>query len=130
MRLGAPDGSLYERTGICSLELILALSVLVVPAVSAGLAAQSADGSLTIWQLRSRLAEMEKNLPIVYAGSAVAKKKSEIAAELEKYVREELVNAMNSLSCKFLYLVDLFVGCAAVVYLVELNILQLLTMSN
>src|SRR3954462_8946968 len=92
--------------------------------------AQAADESSTIRQLRSRLADVEKNLPIVYAGSAVAKKKAEIAAELEKYVREELVNAMNSLSCKCLYLVDLFMGCPFVLCLAELDVLQLLTLSN
>src|SRR4051794_34043976 len=83
-----------------------------------------------IRQLRGRLADMEKNLPIVYAGSAVAKKKAEIAAELEKYVREELVNVMNSLSCKYLQLVDLFIGCAYIFCLAELDVLQLLTLGS
>jgi uncharacterized protein with ACT and thioredoxin-like domain len=73
----------------------------VVPSVSAGLPAQSANESSIIRQLRGRLAEVEKNLAIIYAGSAVSRKKAEVAAELEGYVREELVNAMNSLSCKF-----------------------------
>src|SRR3954463_11674539 len=73
---------------------------------------------------------MEKNLPIIYAGSAVAKKKAEVAAELEKYVRGELVNAMNSLSCKYLQLVDLFRGCACISFLAKFDVLQLLILSS
>src|SRR3954462_9658976 len=107
-----------------------ALQVPVVSSAPSGPVAQAAGESSMIRQLQGRLADMEKTLPIVYAGSAVAKKKAEIAAELEKYVRGELVNAMNSLSYKCLYLVDLFMGCVSEICLAELNVLQLLTMSS
>lgn len=62
--------------------------------------AGEADESTIIQQLRRRIAETEKKLPIIYAGAALAKSKAELALQFEKSAREELVQATNSLSCK------------------------------
>ena len=47
--------------------------------------AEAADESTLVQQLRRRIAEMEKNLPIIYAGAAVAKTKGELALQFEKF---------------------------------------------
>ena len=72
-----------------------------VPSSSAGPSDGVADESAIIRQLRRRIAETEKNLSIIYAGEAVAKAKGELALQFEKFAREELVKATNSLSCKY-----------------------------
>ena len=72
-----------------------------VPLTSSGPSAEAADESTIIRQLRRRIAETEKNLSIIYAGAAVAKSKGELALQFEKFAREELVKATNSLSCKY-----------------------------
>ena len=72
-----------------------------IPVTSSGPSAEAADESAIIRQLRRRIAETEKNLPIIYAGAAVAKAKGELALQFEKFAREELVKATNSLNCKY-----------------------------
>ena len=72
-----------------------------VPSTPAGPSTEAADESAGIQQLRRRIAETEKNLPIIYAGAAVAKVKGELALQFEKFAREELVKVTNSLSCKY-----------------------------
>ena len=72
-----------------------------VQSTSAVPPAGAADESTIIQQLRRRLAETEKNLPIVYAGAAVAKSKGDIALQFERFAREELEKATNSLGCKY-----------------------------
>ena len=72
-----------------------------VPSASSGPSAEAADESAIIRQLRRRIAETEKNLSTIYAGAAVAKAKGELALQFEKFAREELVKATNSLSCKY-----------------------------
>ena len=74
-------------------------------------------------------AETEKNLSIIYAGAALAKSKGELALQCEKFAREELVKATDSLGCKYpmIFVFKFFVGidlmtrslCAAVVNIDE-----------
>ena len=71
-----------------------------VPSTAPGPSAQPSDESGIVRQLRSRIAEIEKNLSTIYAGVAIVKKKGELAMKLEKYAREELVKATNSLQCE------------------------------
>ena len=71
-----------------------------IPSSSAGPSDGAADEPAIIRQLRRRIAETEKNLSIIYAGAAVAKAKGELALQFEKFAREELVKATNSLGCK------------------------------
>ena len=77
------------------------LQVPPVPSTSSGPSTEAADESTVVQQLRRRIAEIEKNLSIIYAGAAVVKSKSELALQFEKFAREELVKATNSLSCKY-----------------------------
>ena len=72
-----------------------------IPVTSSGPSAEAADESAIIRQLRRRIAETEKNLAVIYVGAAVAKAKGELALQFEKFAREELVKATNSLSCKY-----------------------------
>ena len=72
-----------------------------IPSTPAGPSTEAADESAIIQQLRRWISETEKNLSIIYAGAAVAKAKGELALQFEKFAREELVKATNSLSCKY-----------------------------
>ena len=72
-----------------------------IPSTLAGPSAGAADESAIIRQLRRQIADQEKNLSIIYAGAAVVKAKGELALQFEKFAREELVKATNSLSCKY-----------------------------
>ena len=58
------------------------------------------DESRIIQDLRSKIAAMERDMVPIYAGTAVVKKKGELALEFEKHAREELVKATNSLQCE------------------------------
>jgi hypothetical protein len=71
-----------------------------IPSTSSVPAAGAADESAIIRQLRKQIADTEKNLSIIYAGAAVAKSKGDLALQFEKFAREELVKATESLSCK------------------------------
>ena len=82
------------------MQVVLVLQVPLVTSTSAGPSTEAADESTVIRQLRRRIAETEKNLSIIYAGAAVAKTKGELALQFEKFAREELVKATNSLGCK------------------------------
>ena len=82
------------------IEVVLVLQVPPIPSTPAGPSAEAADESAIIRQLRKRIAETEKNLSVIYAGAAVAKAKGELALQFERFAREELVKATNSLSCK------------------------------
>ena len=75
--------------------------MLPVPSTPAGPSTEAADESAVVQQLRRRVAEIEKNLSIIYAGAAVAKSKCELALQFEKFAREELVKATNNLDCKY-----------------------------
>ena len=83
------------------IEVCACLQVPSIPSTSAGPSAEAADESAIIRQLRKRIADTEKNLSIIYAGAAVAKAKGELAMRFERFAREELVEATNSLSCKY-----------------------------
>ena len=72
----------------------------LVPSTSSGPSTEAADESTVVQQLRSRIDATEKNLSIIYAGAAIAKKKGELALQMEKYAREELMKATDSLGCK------------------------------
>jgi hypothetical protein len=52
--------------------------------------------------MKDRIAQMEKDLRSTYALAAIVNKKSEIAAEVERYALTELHKATESLNCKFL----------------------------
>ena len=58
------------------------------------------DESRIVQDLRSKIAAMERDMVPIYAGTAVVKKKGELALEFEKHAREELVRATNSLQCE------------------------------
>ena len=58
------------------------------------------DESGIIRDLRSKIAAMKADLEPIYAGTAIIKKKGELALEFEGYARKELVNAVNSLQCE------------------------------
>ena len=73
----------------------------MIPSTSTVPSADATDESAIIRQLRRRIAETEKNLSIIYAGAAVAKAKGELAMQFEKFAREKLVKATNSLGCKY-----------------------------
>ena len=72
-----------------------------IPSTTSGPSAGAADESAIIRQLRKQIADTEKNLSVIHAGAAVAKAKYELAIRFERYAREELVAATNSLSCKY-----------------------------
>ena len=61
---------------------------------------ESNNESGIIRDLRSKIAAMKADLEPIYAGTAIIKKKGELALEFEGYAREELVNVVNSLQCK------------------------------
>ena len=75
--------------------------MLAIPSASAGPSDEATDESAIIRQLHRRIADTEKNLSIIYAGAAIVKAKGELALQFERFAREELVKAANSLSCKY-----------------------------
>jgi hypothetical protein len=54
-----------------------------------------------IQRMKDRIIQMEKDLRSTYALDAIIKKKSEIAADVERYALTELHKATESLNCKF-----------------------------
>ena len=60
----------------------------------------SNNESSIIRDLRSKIAAMEADLVPIYAGTAIIKKKGELALEYEDYARKELIKATNSLQCE------------------------------
>ena len=72
-----------------------------VPSTVAGPSSlSSGDDSDLMQRLRSKISQMEKDLSIIHAGVAVAKKKGELAIAMEKYARDELIKATQSLHCE------------------------------
>ena len=61
---------------------------------------ESGDESGIIRDLRNKIAAMKADLEPIYAGTAIIKKKGELALEYEGYARKELVDALNFLQCK------------------------------
>ncbi|KAK1648695.1 hypothetical protein QYE76_066500 [Lolium multiflorum] len=55
-----------------------------------------------IQRMKDRITQMEKELRSTYALAAIVNKKSEIAADVERYALTELHKATESLNCKFL----------------------------
>ncbi|KAK1663106.1 hypothetical protein QYE76_051265 [Lolium multiflorum] len=55
-----------------------------------------------IQRMKDRITQMEKDLRSTYALAAIVNKKSEIAADVERYALTELHKATDSLNCKFL----------------------------
>ena len=43
---------------------------------------------------------MERDLMTIHAGVAIAKKKGELAAKIERYAQDELIKATESLHCE------------------------------
>jgi hypothetical protein len=52
--------------------------------------------------MKDRITQMEKDLRSTYALAAIVNKKSEIAADVERYALTELHKATESLNCEFL----------------------------
>jgi hypothetical protein len=52
-------------------------------------------------RMKDRIVQMEKDLRNTYALAAIIKKKSEIAADVERYALTELHKSTESLNCKF-----------------------------
>ena len=75
-----------------------------VPLINSAAASSSSrpvsDESVTVQQLRGRIARMEKDLTVIHAGAAIAKKKGELALEFGRYAQEELTRATEGLHCK------------------------------
>ena len=61
---------------------------------------ESGGESGIIRDLRSKITAMKVDLGPIYAGTAIIKKKGELALEYEGYARKELVDALNFLQCK------------------------------
>ena len=61
---------------------------------------ESGGESGIIRDLRSKIAAMKADLEPIYAGTAIIKKKVEMALEFEGYARKVLVDALNFLQCK------------------------------
>ena len=55
-----------------------------------------------IQRMKDRITQMEKDLRSTYALAAIVNKKSEIAADVERYALTELHKATESLNCEFL----------------------------
>ncbi|KAK1602967.1 hypothetical protein QYE76_000044 [Lolium multiflorum] len=55
-----------------------------------------------IQRMKDRITQMEKDLRSTYALAAIVSKKSEIAADVERFALTELHKATESLNCKFL----------------------------
>ena len=55
-----------------------------------------------IQRMKDRITQMEKDMRSTYALAAIVNKKSEIAAEVERYALTELHKATESLNCKLL----------------------------
>ena len=51
-------------------------------------------------RMKDRITQMEKDMRSTYALAAIIKKKSELAADVERYVLAELHRATESLNCK------------------------------
>jgi hypothetical protein len=52
--------------------------------------------------MKDRITQMEKDLRSTYALATIVNKKSEIAADVERYALTELYKATESLNCEFL----------------------------
>ena len=61
---------------------------------------ESGSESGIIRDLRNTIAAMKADVEPIYAGTAIIKKKGELALEFEGYARKELVDALNFLQCK------------------------------
>ena len=78
-----------------------ALQMAPIPSVAAGPSSlPSGDDSDLVQRLRSKISQMEKDLSIIHAGVVVAKKNGELAIATEKYARDELIKATQSLHCE------------------------------
>jgi hypothetical protein len=55
-----------------------------------------------IQRMKDRITQMEKDLRSTYALAAIVNKKSEIAADMERYALTELHKATKILNCEFL----------------------------
>jgi ribosomal protein S15P/S13E len=53
-----------------------------------------------IQRMKDRITQMEKDLRSTYALAAIVNKKSEIAADVERYALTELHKATESLNCE------------------------------
>ena len=53
-----------------------------------------------IQRMKDQITQMEKDLRSTYALAAIVNKKSEIAADVERYTLTELHKATESLNCK------------------------------
>jgi hypothetical protein len=51
-------------------------------------------------RMKDRITQMEKDMRSTYALAAIIKKKSELAADVERYALAELHRATESLNCK------------------------------
>lgn len=70
------------------------------PLSSSNLPSGTHGESGLIRELRDKIAAMEKEMVPIFAGTAIIKKKGELALEFEKHAREELVKVTNSLQCE------------------------------
>ena len=71
-----------------------------IPSAAPGPFGDHNDEYRIMQDLRSKIAAMERDMIPIYAGTAIIKKKGELALEFEKRAREELVKATNSLQCE------------------------------
>jgi hypothetical protein len=99
----SPDGSYFGCSAVpypSPLYNQYFLQVFPVPSF-----ADDSSGALPesdrIQRMKDRVTQMEKDLRSTYALAAIINKKSEIAADVERYVLSELHKATESLNCKF-----------------------------
>jgi hypothetical protein len=52
--------------------------------------------------MKTRIAQMEKDMRSIHAMAAIIKKKGELATDAERYALTELQKATKSLNCKYL----------------------------
>src|SRR3954451_21747471 len=88
---------------VASLVLSFKWFLLQMPPIpSAGPGSSGGHGydSRLVQELRDRIAAMERDMTLIFAGTAIVKKKVELALAFEKRAREELVEATNNLQCE------------------------------
>ncbi|KAK1627796.1 hypothetical protein QYE76_002111 [Lolium multiflorum] len=90
-------GQLIDAFAVNTKEVI---EVFPVPSfVDDSLGASSENDRLQ--RMKGRIAQMEKDMRNTYALAAIVRKKSELAADAERYALAELHKATESLNCKF-----------------------------
>jgi phage shock protein A len=76
------------------------LQVFPVPSFTED-SSDSTSESDRLQRMKARIAQMEKDMCGIYALASIIRKKSELAADAERYAFAELHKAVESLNCKY-----------------------------